>query len=185
MNDLSIDIETLGTASNAAVLSIGAVFFDRATGEIRKSFYTQIDLAWSLSSGAVSADTLRWWMQQNAEARRVFEPGGVDAPTACQQFVSFVQTGAQRSHDAIPWGNGASFDVSILETLLARYGFAAPWRFWNIRDMRTLMEAAELAGFSRDQIAFQGTAHNALDDAQHQARCISAAWQQLQSALGH
>jgi len=182
MNDLSIDIETLGTASNAAVLSIGAVFFDRATGEIGKSFYTQIDLAWSLSSGAISADTLRWWMGQNADARRVFEPGGVDAPSACQQFVSFVQGGPAH---VIPWGNGATFDVTILETLLARYGFAAPWRFWNIRDMRTLMETAELAGFSRDQIPFQGTAHNALDDAQHQARCISAAWQQLQSALGH
>lgn len=34
MNDISFDLETLGTAPNALILSIGAVQFDRKTGEL-------------------------------------------------------------------------------------------------------------------------------------------------------
>lgn len=48
-----------------------------------------------------------------------------------------------------------------------------------MRDMRTIVDVAKSANFDSKSIAFEGTKHNALDDAKHQARVISAAYQHL------
>ena len=42
MNNLMIDIETLGTNSNAVVVSIGAVLFDPYTGDTCGEFYHKV-----------------------------------------------------------------------------------------------------------------------------------------------
>ena len=38
MNDLMIDIETMGNTHNAAMIQLAAVFFDRDTGELGDKF---------------------------------------------------------------------------------------------------------------------------------------------------
>lgn len=42
--NIMIDIETLSTAKNAVVLSIGAVFFNPKTGDILAEFYKELRL---------------------------------------------------------------------------------------------------------------------------------------------
>lgn len=44
MNNLMIDLETMGKKPNAPVVSIGAVFFDPQSGEIGPEFYTPLAL---------------------------------------------------------------------------------------------------------------------------------------------
>ena len=44
MNNVMIDIETLGSASGSALLSIGAIFFDIESGVLDKHIYIEIDL---------------------------------------------------------------------------------------------------------------------------------------------
>jgi exodeoxyribonuclease VIII len=62
-------------------------------------------------------------------------------------------------------------------------GLAYPWHYLNVRDMRTIIEAAEsLVGFDKRSIPDQGTHHNALDDAKWQALAISGAWRALRLA---
>lgn len=41
---LMVDIETMGTSSSSAILSLGAVEFDIETGETGKYFHITIDL---------------------------------------------------------------------------------------------------------------------------------------------
>ena len=41
---LMVDIETMGNQSNSAIVSIGAVEFNMATGETGKEFYTNVSL---------------------------------------------------------------------------------------------------------------------------------------------
>ncbi|EJW6153373.1 3'-5' exoribonuclease, partial [Escherichia coli] len=50
---LMIDIETMGTNTNAPIVVIGAVFFDPQTGEIGPVFYIVISLTDAMNTGAV------------------------------------------------------------------------------------------------------------------------------------
>ncbi len=173
--DISIDLETLSTRPDAAMVSIGAAAFDRDTGAIEDTFYAVINLDSAIADHHVCSATLQWWMCQGDAARAVFMDASKstlrDALEALHRFAS-------QYPDANVWGNGANFDVAILEYAYARhFGYqSAPWKFWNVRDMRTIVEAAAAIGFDKKSITFQGTAHNARDDAAHQARVISGAW---------
>ncbi|HFV6317431.1 TPA: 3'-5' exoribonuclease, partial [Escherichia coli] len=50
---LMIDLETMGTNTNAPIVVIGAVFFDPQTGEIGPVFYIVISLTDAMNTGAV------------------------------------------------------------------------------------------------------------------------------------
>jgi len=53
-----------------------------------------------------------------------------------------------------------------------------PWRFWNVRDCRTIKDLFESKrGGLNDN--FTGVAHNALDDAIHQAKWVTLMWSKL------
>jgi len=187
MNDVSIDIETLGKTYNAPIISIGAVVFDRTTGKLGKTFYQEIAIDSAIKSGKVDGSTLAWWLRQDAKtARRIFEDTSaeqdrkLDLASTLLNFTTWfrsVGTGAAR-----PWGNGSTFDVTIIEHALdvGSIGLSPPWAYFNIRDMRTIVDVAQMvADFRADSIERKGIAHNALDDAVHQAAVISSAWAAL------
>ncbi len=44
MNNLMIDLESMGKKPNAPIVSIGAVFFDPQSGELGQEFYTAVNL---------------------------------------------------------------------------------------------------------------------------------------------
>lgn len=46
MNNLMIDLETMGKNKDAPIVSIGAVFFTPETGDIGQEFYTVV--AWKV-----------------------------------------------------------------------------------------------------------------------------------------
>jgi exodeoxyribonuclease VIII len=78
------------------------------------------------------------------------------------------------------WGNGATFDNVILRNSYSRTGINCPWKFTNDRDVRTIVALGKAVGCEpRHQIPFDGDAHNALADARHQAKYVSAIWQRL------
>lgn len=162
MKDISFDLETLGTSANSKILSIGAAYFDRYSGAIGRTLYLILDTN-DDPQGEVSEATLKWWSEQEAAARAVFSYGvkckARDAVIALQEFVD---------PDACVWGNGSSFDITILGSYIVRHGHREPWKFWNVRDMRTVVD---LAG--NPALPFVGTKHNAVDDAVHQAKVIA------------
>lgn len=177
MNDFSIDIETLSTRYDAAILSIGCVQFDRITGEIGPRFYEEIGIDTAIKFGHVSGDTLSWWITQSKNAQRVFaNKGKQPLSAALHNLGAFVR----REMAPRVWGNGATFDIGILEYAYVNggHGLTPPWHFMKIRDMRTLVDAAESLGFNAyEDVPNVGVAHNAGDDAEYQAKVISRCWQ--------
>ena len=79
------------------------------------------------------------------------------------------------------WGNGAGFDNVILRSAYVACGLIVPWKHWNDRDVRTIVDLGRtLLGFNpKKEMPFEGVRHCALDDAKHQARYVSAIIQQL------
>ena len=176
MKHLMIDIETLGTAANAPVVAIGAVFFDPNTGTLGDTFDAAIDVEDAMRYGVMSGSTFKWWLGQSDAARQKVVRGRERAEDVFNRFGSFAM---KHGDNVQPWGNGASFDIAILDHAFPRIlNKPAPWKFWNVRDVRTVKELA--TGIVRfDDKMKQGVAHTALDDAIHQAKYVSAYWQGL------
>lgn len=189
--DVIIDIETLGTDVDAKVIAVGAVALvngglreKRLSDGMYETWRSQHMLHQLTSSmGAnsrrsVTNATIDWWAAQ-PEALRDFHstPESSDLTYALKELSGWCQGLADNyDTDIRPWGNGSVFDVSILEHAFKQCGLDIPWQFWNIRDVRTLIEAA---GINKKDFEFQGTQHYALDDAYHEARLVSAAMTKL------
>ncbi len=177
---LMIDLETMGTNTNAPIVVIGAVFFDPQTGEIGPVFYIVISLTDAMNTGGVpDGGTIEWWLKQSSEARAAILTDHVKLKDALSQFREFINEYSDEKFVQV-WGNGATFDNAILRTSYERLDIPCPWRYHNDRDVRTIVELGKTIDFdARTVIPFEGVRHNALDDARHQAKYVSAIWQKL------
>ena len=63
------------------------------------------------------------------------------------------------------WGNGSTFDISIMENILNMYRIKLPWSYNGVMDLRTFRRFIA-RGATVENL---GVAHNALDDAKSQA----------------
>lgn len=178
-----VDLETMGKKHNAPIVAIGAVVFDPATGSIGESFYKVVCLESSVNWGAViDPSTVIWWLRQSSEARSaIVNDDAIPLQDALLQFREFVSDNvAGGSKKAQVWGNGASFDNSILRSSYDCIAEDYPWEYWNDRDVRTMVELGQAISFDpKTTIPSEGSRHNALADAIHQARYVSAIWQRI------
>ena len=166
--DVMIDIETMGINVDAPILSIGAVYFDPKTGETGKTFEMFADFETGCRNRNISPSTIKWWFEQNATAKARLLSGKSKPSEMFNEFAKFIRP------DARVWGNGATFDISLIENSLEFHNIKTPWKFWNVRDVRTVVQLGEMIGIDRGQFKFEGTSHTPLADALHQVRYVSA-----------
>lgn len=179
---LMVDLETMGNKSNAPIVSIGAVFFNPNNGNTGAEFYTAISLESSMLLGGVpDAGTIIWWLKQSPEARSAIAMADtMELNDALELFSDFISENSDVGSDVQVWGNGASFDNVILRSSYDRANIKCPWKFRNDRDVRTMTELGKAIGINpRYDIPFDGDMHNALSDARHQVKYVSAIWQKL------
>ncbi|HCT4953437.1 TPA: 3'-5' exoribonuclease [Citrobacter freundii] len=180
---LMVDLETMGSGPDAPVVSIGAVYFDPSTGNTGAEFYQVVSLESSMSFGMKpDASTIQWWLKQSSEARSaILVDEAMGLRETLELLADFIaENAANGSHTVQLWGNGCSFDNVILRHAyaLTETPFAVP--FWNDRDVRTMVELGKSVGINpRFDIPFEGDMHNALSDARHQVKYVSAIWQRL------
>jgi len=180
MKHLMIDLETMGNRPYAPIISIGAVFFDPSSDETGSELSVNISLDSSMRHRArPDASTIIWWMEQSADARASLTSDTVSLPDALISLTEFISKHANPKFLQV-WGNGASFDCVILRNSYELCGIDSPWQWWNDRDVRTIVEMGKAVGFDpKRDMPFDGVRHNALADAVHQAKYVSAIWQKL------
>ncbi|MHC5351661.1 3'-5' exonuclease [Metapseudomonas furukawaii] len=165
----AVDLETMGKGPKAAIVSIGCVRVEQ--GQIAGGLYHRIDLETAIAEGGeMDASTVQWWLRQSAEAR--IEVDGTDTTAvslsfALHELAAFMAGGQSGPDEILVWGNGSSFDNVILRGAFERSWLTVPWKFWNDRDLRTLLAIFPEA---KTAVTFEGTKHHALDDARHEAR---------------
>jgi len=161
--DLMIDTETLGKRHDAALLSIGAVFFDLQTCTLGPTFNRTINLVSSVAHGGqMEAGAVLWWLRQSDAARKAVAYGGEPIDLVLGDFATWIAQTC-RHEDVRPWGNSDEFDISKIDGACKRLGMKSPWYWSHVRDFRTvrnLYPAVEYNPADKD-----GTAHNALGDA--------------------
>lgn len=182
MKRCMLDLETLGTEPGCVVLSIGAVMFDENAG-VGEHFYVEVNQKSCLEAGLKEDPrTVEWWGRQSAEARALLTrtaEGGTSLHEALHHFGMYLaravalhvsNDGRARLPDTwrnVPelWGNGADFDGPILSAAYAAAGINRPWGHFTGRCYRTLK-----ALYPDVPVKRTGVHHNALHDAQTQAR---------------
>jgi exodeoxyribonuclease VIII len=178
-----IDLETMGTRPDSAMVQVAAVAFQpRSGGRVweAEAFNQYVDLDSCLAIGMlVERDTVAWWLGQSDDARLRLADGMHDDPTPLATVLSCLADWPKErmkvgweSVDGV-WAKPTSFDLPILKTAYRRLGANVPWHYRSERDMRT---ALMLLG-EGPPVSTGGVAHDALDDCVRQIA-------QLQSSLG-
>lgn len=177
--DIMIDLETLATSPDAAVLTIGAIKFDPFGDDVREpncdKFYVKVELDSCDRIGLViNEDTINWWANQSKESQEeaFSAEGRIDIVDAMNQLYKFCW-GAKRV-----WSHGAGFDVIICEHIFKKINKAVPWNFWQVRCTRTLFD------IGIDPQRPPVLKHHALEDAWNQAVGVQNVFKKLRSSSG-
>lgn len=178
-----IDLETFGNDHSTAVVSMGVVCFNK-TGIISEKLFL-LDFVEQIKKGrTVTGSTLQWWLAQGDGAREVFkqekDKDRLQLSKFFQEFEGFLDDSlkevGEKRDELKPWGNGANFDITIVEDLFRRHHekheFAIPWKFWNVWCFRTFNHLTK----ARDKFKREGIHHDALDDARYQAQVVLNYW---------
>lgn len=180
---LMVDLESMGTNPDAPILSVGAVFFDPNTGATGAEFYKVISLESAMAfGGKPDAGIILWWMKQSSEARSaLLVADTIPLDDALLQFNDFISENSANGPASVQlWGNGATFDNVLLRQSYERTGIPCLLKFWNDRDVRTIVEMGKTTGINpRYDIPFEGDQHNALADARHKVKYVSEIWRAL------
>lgn len=166
MEHMMLDLETFGTRPGCVLRSIGMVQFHPEGDYLGAEFYANFTESDQLSLGChKDPDTVEWWKRQSAESQAQLLVDQKSFRIVASDMIDFFRGNGGK----FIWSQGANFDIVLLEHSLLLAGFKPPWRFYNARDTRT---AYSMANFDTKTLKRNGTYHNALDDAKHQARCV-------------
>ena len=186
---IMLDLETWGLTPGSDIRSIGACVFDPARGLIGHDlmlggeFHLPVEnlLQKSIEDRhpyrkyplTRDPSTERWWADQSEAAKSAFNER-IELKRGLERFANWHTAATSGVESSTLWANGPHFDEAILAACYRAVDLKVPWHYRAPRDCRTIWEAA--GGID---LPFEGTAHNALDDAKHQARCVIAAYRKL------
>lgn len=168
---LMIDIETLSTRNDAAVIAIGASV--SRFGKIEKTQGMYIDPR--LAIGHRSIETLEFWADQPPDVRaKVW--GGINNVEKALTWLDDLYR--QYKPDEV-WANSPQFDLVILRYAYRAVGRDAPWHFTGERDFRTLKNLARMKGIDY-QKAYEGIIkHDPESDAECQLKAVDLILEKL------
>jgi hypothetical protein len=162
---IMIDIETLGTSVDSAIIAIGAIRFNMYPDPYQEidKFYATVSLDSNLNLGRViTQSTLKWWVDTNVGLICEMLGSDNELHRALNGLTWFLD---KSSYETI-WANGTDFDIAMLKHAYKQcLGTEPPWKYYGVKDCRTVYK---LYGHLVDRCD-NGTAHNALDDCRNQA----------------
>lgn len=158
-----VDLETVATDPNAAILTIAAIRFNTnhdyslVTDPFTLDyFYTRVNL--DQPERSISDDTMKWWSTQAPEVQQeAFDENDRYMLSDVMEAFVIWASGADRY-----WANGIAFDFPIMESACRQHNIHWPWQFWQVRDARTIYNMVP------DHNMPKNSAHHALHDCLNQ-----------------
>lgn len=171
-NDIMIDIETLATGPRALILTIGAMKFDRNGSTLSNAaenehFYERVNYDVKNTDYDVDEKTYEWWNKQPLLVKQdaLYCDDRIDLKVALTKLTEWI------NGSRYVWANGSVFDIVILEHAYRICELPIPWKFWDIRDVRTIMDVGSV--YKKNlQIT---NAHHALHDCHWQIKAVQSA----------
>jgi DNA polymerase III epsilon subunit-like protein len=170
--EIMIDIETASTENNALILTIGALKFDRNSSpktleeykNLGLTFYERIEFVKEKEKFHVNDETIAWWKRQSKEAYyEAFDnPDRILLKEALVRLSKFCLDSPGIS---LFWAHSPNFDYIILENAYKVCNIKVPWKFWNLRDTRTLYDIGKVSKNELEKISgCDAVPHNSLFD---------------------
>lgn len=162
MNNIMLDIETLGTASNSIVLQVAMVRFDKE-GNIGDSLSINLNTEEQFKKGLIKEDsTIEWWNTTNKVLfKKLLTENVISVEEGLNKINNFIN-----KTDYI-WAH-ASFDIPILDSLFRAFSMKPNWYYMNHRDLRTLVSLSGL--YLKNYNWKSEKTHDALDDCKFQIK---------------
>ena len=152
-----IDLEGLATGPDTTILTIAAQTFDPfGTGWYDKHYYARVTLE-SQENRAIDDGTIAWWATQPDHAREEAfnEQDRIPLDQALDELAKMIW------HSKLIWSQGPTYDMNILEHAYKSYGKPLPWKYFQVRDSRTVFSLWP------DQ-PIPPTTHHSLEDCRRQ-----------------
>ena len=159
--DVMVDIEGLATGPETTILTIAAQEFDPLErGLLGRDFYVRVDLE-SQEGRTIEQGTIDWWATQPEAVREEAfnEQDRVPLRDALQ--------GLHRTlwHARRVWAQGPTYDMNILEHAYKSLQMPLPWRYYSVRDSRTLFGLVP-------NLEKYPASHHALEDCRRQIQLL-------------
>lgn len=156
-----LDFETLGNGTNKCICQVGAVYFDKVTGELGSEFKMNIDAnSHEVLGGKLDSTTVYWWLQQSDDARKSLLIDRHDIRNVFLKLNEFLAPSKRI------WSH-ATFDFVTLMETMKQLNLKPNFKYNQGLDLRTL---TYLSGIKVDKVVRQGIHHDALDDCKHQVK---------------
>lgn len=175
--DISLDIESAGCTAGYAVVNVGAVLFDRFTGDLGPEIDLSVDVD-DLKAHHYKFDlrTMAWWETQPDGVREHCWAGILPVTEMLAHLSEFITL----APNANLWVKGEHMDIAMLEFMYDKHGLPVPWHFRSPRDLRTYSQALEDAYLPIDfDLPKNDKAHTGLGDAISQAQWVIEAAREL------
>lgn len=178
-----VDIEALAKHNDAVILTIGAQLFDPSVRgwETRKQRYihtgdlydpymnVRVDVDEQERIGRrIDDETVAWWAKQSPEAQSdAFSPEDRQPLKDALLELTLLAEPCKRV-----WSKGPLYDFAILEHAFEQMGLKTPWKFWNVRDARTVYSLTP-------KLANRTNGHLAIEDCRNQILMLQDAFETL------
>jgi hypothetical protein len=152
-----IDLEGLATGPDTTILTIAAQAFDPfGSGYYERHYYARVTLE-SQENRTIDDGTIEWWATQPEHARE--EAFGEQDRIPLDQALD--ELGRLIWQSKMIWALGPTYDMNILEHAYKSYGKALPWKYYQVRDSRTVFSLWP-------ELPIPPTSHHALEDCRRQ-----------------
>lgn len=183
--DIMVDIETLGTDSDATVFQISAISFDIETGEYHSIFNKIADVEKNREL-KIDGSTLKWWLNTDKELlTRLLNEGDGSSDELLRDFHKWLISQSEDIKNVYLWGNGILFDNKIIQHQLDSIGLEYPVFYRNDRDVRTIVDiTSKKLGLSEKELKSKYddnslTKHDAINDVKYQINLVVNCYNEL------
>ena len=174
---IMVDLETFGTSSIAAIVSIGAVEFDPYSVRLGTTYYANVDAGSAVTAGMqLDASAVYFWLEQLKDVQSNLLTNRISLKDALGGFRMLAQGNYIWAH--------ATFDPVILANAYTLIGAGRGFNYKDVRDLRTL--AALTPNYAQCPCYAarnQSKAHNSLEDAITQARVVQWCFAKLKHGI--
>lgn len=179
MIDLMLDVETLGNIPGCVVTQVTIVPFHlkgTPLGEEVKVFDQRLHIGNQMADGLeVNAETLNWWMQQDADVRRYVMAGDLGSEDFCFALTNYVGEIEISHKEYRIWSTSAKVDFGCIPFLFRLNEIPYCINHRSERCARTFIEMVKTQ-HPQMKLPKGLTTHNALDDCRRQIADLQCAY---------
>lgn len=158
---LVLDLETLAIHPHAAITEIGIV--DILTDQ---QLYLQINPHEMKEGFVQDPKTIEWHLTRDPSYLINLVHTGVRPCHAAGALHNWLmQVKANSDKELVIWCQGTDFDIPIISNFLKHYQYLLPWKYLDVRDIRTLAALFP-------QVEYKKGNHTAIEDARMAAQYL-------------